>query len=182
LEGLSSYFLSLSHTYEVVFTDLWFRILLSFAEDSYRKQVTIDEETCFLDILDTAGQEEYSALRDQYMRSGQGFLLVYSITEKKSFEEIQTFRDQILRVKDEESVPIVLVGNKSDLESDRQVPLISGKNVARSFGSPFFEASAKKRVNVEEAFFQLVREIRDERRRKEGEPKPKKKKGGCTVL
>ena len=90
-------------------------------EDSYRKQVSIDEETCLLDILDTAGQEEYSAMRDQYMRSGQGFLCVYSITNRGSFDEIATFREQILRVKDADRVPMVLVGNKSDLDSERQV-------------------------------------------------------------
>lgn len=69
-------------------------------EDSYRKQVTIDNETCLLDILDTAGQEEYSAMRDQYMRTGQGFLMVYAITSRSSFEELVGFKDQILRVKD----------------------------------------------------------------------------------
>ena len=77
--------------------------LLSFSdptiEDSYRKQVTIDSETCLLDILDTAGQEEYSAMRDQYMRTGQGFLMVYAITSRSSFEELVGFKDQILRVK-----------------------------------------------------------------------------------
>merc|ERR1712188_139359 len=82
-------------------------------EDSYRKQVTIDDETCLLDILDTAGQEEYSAMRDQYMRTGQGFLIVYSITSRSSFDEVAQFRDQILRVKDADKVPIVIVGNKS---------------------------------------------------------------------
>merc|ERR1711935_1257800 len=90
-------------------------------EDSYRKQVTIDDETCLLDILDTAGQEEYSAMRDQYMRTGEGFLCVYSITSRGSFEEINDFRDQILRVKDADEVPMILVGNKSDLASERQV-------------------------------------------------------------
>ena len=67
-------------------------------------QVTIDDETCLLDILDTAGQEEYSAMRDQYMRTGQGFLCVYSITNKATFEEIANFREQILRVKDADKV------------------------------------------------------------------------------
>ena len=86
-------------------------------EDSYRKQVTIDDETCLLDILDTAGQEEYSAMRDQYMRTGQGFILVYAITSRSSFDEIVTFKDQILRVKDKDRVPMVLVGNKCDLVS-----------------------------------------------------------------
>src|SRR5438128_9220601 len=63
-------------------------------EDSYRKQVTIDDNTSLLDILDTAGQEEYSAMRDQYMRTGEGFLLVYAITSRASFEETTTFREQ----------------------------------------------------------------------------------------
>ena len=60
-------------------------------------------------------------MRDQYMRTGEGFLLVYSITNRSSFEEIGNFREQILRVKDAESVPMVLCGNKCDLEEDRQV-------------------------------------------------------------
>lgn len=90
-------------------------------EDSYRKQVSIDEETCLLDILDTAGQEEYSAMRDQYMRNGQGFLLVYSITSRGSFKEVSAFREQILRVKDADRVPMLIVGNKCDLDGERQV-------------------------------------------------------------
>ena len=57
-------------------------------EDSYRKQVVIDGETCLLDILDTAGQEEYSAMRDQYMRTGEGFLIVFAVNNAKSFEDI----------------------------------------------------------------------------------------------
>ena len=73
-------------------------------EDSYRKQVVIDGETCLLDILDTAGQEEYSAMRDQYMRTGEGFLLVFAVNNAKSFEDISTYREQIKRVKDAEEV------------------------------------------------------------------------------
>jgi GTPase KRas len=89
--------------------------------DSYRKQCVIDEEVALLDVLDTAGQEEYSAMREQYMRTGEGFLLVYSITSRQSFEEIMTFQQQILRVKDKDYFPIIVVGNKCDLEGDRQV-------------------------------------------------------------
>jgi small GTP-binding protein len=73
-------------------------------EDSYRKQVVIDGETCLLDILDTAGQEEYSAMRDQYMRTGEGFLLVFAVNNAKSFEDISSYREQIKRVKDAEEV------------------------------------------------------------------------------
>ncbi|KAF9424527.1 hypothetical protein HW555_000338 [Spodoptera exigua] len=86
-------------------------------EDSYRKQVVIDGETCLLDILDTAGQEEYSAMRDQYMRTGEGFLLVFAVNSAKSFEDIGSYREQIKRVKDAEEVPMVLVGNKCDLQA-----------------------------------------------------------------
>ncbi|KAL4837691.1 hypothetical protein H8958_008143 [Nasalis larvatus] len=83
-------------------------------EDSYRKQVVIDGETCLLDILNTAGQEEYNAMRDQYMRTrgGGGFLCVFAINNIKSFEDMHNYREEIKRFKDSEDVPIVLVGNK----------------------------------------------------------------------
>jgi len=153
-------------------------------EDSYRKQVTIDEETCLLDILDTAGQEEYSAMRDQYMRTGQGFMLIYAITSRSSFDEIASFREQILRVKDKDKVPIMMVGNKCDLETERQVTTGEGADLAKSFGCPFMESSAKTRVNVEESFFELVREIKKDMNGGVGvkNPKGKKKTAKCTVL
>lgn len=66
----------------------------------------------FLLVLDTAGQEEFSAMREQYMRSGEGFLLVFSVTERPSFEEIFKFHRQILRVKDRDEFPMLMVGNK----------------------------------------------------------------------
>mmetsp|Transcript_12487 Transcript_12487/g.17300 ORF Transcript_12487/g.17300 Transcript_12487/m.17300 type:complete len:199 (+) Transcript_12487:65-661(+) len=152
-------------------------------ENSYRKQVNIDDETCMLDILDTAGQEEYSAMRDQYIRSGQGFVIVYSITSKASFDSLPSFHDQILRVKDEDSFPVVLLGNKCDLEKDRDVSTQEAQEFAQKIGAPFFETSAKARINVEEGFYALVREIRkwnsishdeDDGKDKKKEKKPKK--------
>ncbi|KAF8802519.1 ras-domain-containing protein [Phlegmacium glaucopus] len=129
-------------------------------EDSYSKQYVIDGEVALLDILDTAGQEEYYAMREQYMRSGEGFLLVYSITSRDSFEEINTFYQQILRVKDQDSVPVIIVANKCDLEYERQVGINEGRDLAKHFGCQFIETSAKVGVNVDEAFGTLVREIR----------------------
>jgi len=145
-------------------------------EDSYRKQVNIDNETCLLDILDTAGQEEYSAMRDSYMRTGQGFILTFSITSRQSFNEASVFRDQIHRVKDADHVPIVLTGNKCDLEDERQVTTQEASALAKQWNVPFYEASALARINVEESFFDLVREIR-----KAGGVNPNLKKTGSKA-
>ncbi|PAA65276.1 hypothetical protein BOX15_Mlig000663g1 [Macrostomum lignano] len=128
-------------------------------EDSYRKQVVIDGETCLLDILDTAGQEEYSAMRDQYMRTGEGFLCVFAVNNPKSFDDIEQYREQIKRVKDAEEVPLVLVGNKTDLHG-RTVDVRTAKHLADEFGIPYVETSAKTRQGVDDAFYTLVREIR----------------------
>merc|ERR1712048_847564 len=69
-------------------------------EDSYRKQVVIDDQTCLLEILDTAGQEEFTALRDQWIRECEGFITVYSITSTHSFHQVKVFKQQVVRVKD----------------------------------------------------------------------------------
>lgn len=64
-------------------------------EDSYRKQIEVDGEACVIDILDTAGQEEYSAMRDIYMRAGEGFIICYDISRRYSFDSVQSFRGEI---------------------------------------------------------------------------------------
>ena len=140
-------------------------------EDSYRKQVVIDKETCLLDILDTAGQEEYSAMRDQYMRTREGFLLVFAVNNPKSFEDIARYREKIKRVKDADEVPLVLVGNKCDLPT-RTVDCEQATELAEAFNIPFVETSAKTRMGVDDAFYTLVREIRkDKERRRSSEDK-----------
>eukprot|EP00045_Choanoeca_perplexa_P000565 m.14985 g.14985 ORF g.14985 m.14985 type:complete len:193 (-) comp10393_c0_seq1:154-732(-) len=150
-------------------------------EDSYRKQCVIDEEVALLDILDTAGQEEYSAMREQYMRTGEGFLLVYSIIDKNSFEEIQGFHNQILRVKDKDTFPMMLVGNKSDLDQERQVSTPEGLELAKQLAIQHVETSAKQRVNVDFAFHELVRIIR-KYNRENLPPSAQKAKKGCVLL
>eukprot|EP01088_Endostelium_zonatum_P000008 TRINITY_DN0_c1_g1_i2.p1 TRINITY_DN0_c1_g1~~TRINITY_DN0_c1_g1_i2.p1 ORF type:complete len:202 (+),score=55.88 TRINITY_DN0_c1_g1_i2:80-685(+) len=129
-------------------------------EDSHRKQVSIDDEVSMLDILDTAGQEEYASMQDQWFRTGQGFLCVYSIIHRKTFAELPQLTSKILRIKDAKRVPIVLVGNKCDLEQDRDVSQEEGAEFAKSLGCPFYESSAKNHINVDEAFRDLVREVR----------------------
>lgn len=92
-------------------------------EDSYVRQIYIDDELVRLSILDTAGQEEFRAMRDQYLRTGDGFLLVFSVCDRPSFEEIFKFHKQILRSKDVDEFPMLIIANKCDLDSEgkRQV-------------------------------------------------------------
>jgi GTPase KRas protein len=131
-------------------------------EDSYRKQTVIDGETVQLDLLDTAGQDEYSAMRDQYMRTGQGFVLVYDMTNRATFDVLATFAEQVSRVKDAAvtDVPMIVVGNKCDLEHQRTVSLVEARAFAASIGARYGECSAFARFNIDEVFADAVREIK----------------------
>jgi len=194
-------------------------------EDSYRKQVVIDGQSCMLEVLDTAGQEEYTALRDQWIRDGEGFVLVYSITSRSSFSRIQKFYNQIQRVKDSANAssptsagylsspisptpsqylgpaPVMLVGNKSDRVTEREVSIQEGQAMAKELGCDFVEASAKNNVHVDRAFYDVVRRLRRQRQSIQSEgkrgtvigansftvPGPKKpnkikKDRGCVIL
>ncbi|TRY89160.1 hypothetical protein DNTS_018076 [Danionella cerebrum] len=165
--------------------------------DSYRKKVVLDGEEVQIDILDTAGQEDYAAIRDNYFRSGEGFLCVFSITELESFAATADFREQILRVKEDENVPFLLVGNKSDLEDRRQVNGDEAKARADQWGVCYVETSAKTRANVDKGpagahvqvkcgdqidnpwlhvFFDLMREIRARKMEDSKEKNGKKKR------
>ncbi|XP_055342758.1 ras-like protein 2 [Paramacrobiotus metropolitanus] len=154
-------------------------------EDFYSKQCVIDDVVAKLEVLDTAGQEEFSAMREQYMRGGEGFLLVFSVTDRTSFDEIYRFHKQILRAKDRDEFPMLLVGNKADLEHQRVVSSEEAADVARQLRVPYVECSAKLKINVDKAFHDLVRLIRKfqlaERPALQSE-KPHKKKKGCCVL
>ncbi|KAK7011326.1 ras-related protein M-Ras [Biomphalaria glabrata] len=150
-------------------------------EDSYIQYTEIDGEWCILDVLDTAGQEEFSAMREQYMRKGDGFLLVYSVTDRQSFENISNFHTQILRVKDRDNFPMIMAANKVDLIHQRVVTEEQGLHLAASLRIPYIETSAKDPpLNVDLAFHEVVHVIRRQ-------PSPKKKKKAssgwrCTVL
>ncbi|PWZ01307.1 putative RSR1-GTP-binding protein [Testicularia cyperi] len=129
-------------------------------EDTYRKLLVIDGQQCLVEILDTAGTEQFMALKELYIKSGHGFVLVFSLTHLASVNELGPLRETIVRCKDG-GVPLVLVGNKSDLREERQVPREIGTNLSRAWGNvPYYEASARKRVNVDEIFADIVRQIR----------------------
>ena len=112
-------------------------------EDFFRKQFEVDGTPCIIEILDTAGIEQFASMRDLYIKNGQGFILVYSIINQQSFIDVQPLRDIIHRVKGKTNVPMILVGNKCDLEADRAVSTMDGEIVSREWGVPFYETSAK---------------------------------------
>ena len=129
-------------------------------EDSYRKTIEIDGKIFDLEILDTAGVAQFTAMRELYIKSGMGFLLVYSVTDKQSLDELMDLREQVLRIKDSSKVPMVLVGNKADLTDERVISVEDGITVSTKWGRvPFYETSALLRSNVDEVFVDLVRQI-----------------------
>lgn len=128
-------------------------------EDSYRTTININNQDIILNILDTAGQEEFYALRDQYMRSGDGYIIVFSITSVTSFLEINAIKEQlniVLDADDNTLIPIILVGNKCDLEEYRQVQSSDAQRLAEEWRVKYFETSAKNKININRIFEELV--------------------------
>lgn len=142
-------------------------------EDFYRKEIEVDGAPSVLEILDTAGTEQFASMRDLYIKNGQGFVIVYSITSLQTFQDIRTMKEQIMRVKGTDRVPMLLVGNKCDLEHQREVSFSDGANLAQSWGCPFLESSAKSTQNVNEVFIEIVREMNCS---------PVREKGSCCVI
>lgn len=129
-------------------------------EESYQTTIDVDGKALQVEILDTAGQDEYTPLRETFMHTGDGFLLVYSITDDQTFEELRGIREQILRVHPNKKVPILLVGNKSDLaKKDRAVTKEEGSALAKEFNAELLEVSAKENFKVKDAFENLIRTV-----------------------
>ncbi|KAF8146122.1 small GTPase superfamily [Mycena galopus ATCC 62051] len=128
-------------------------------EDAYRKQFVVDNRMCLVEVIDTAGQEEYAILRDQWVREGQGFILVYSVTSRSTFDRLELLHKSLRTVKRGDPI-FMLVGNKADQAYEREVLEEEGAALARRFGCEFIETSAKTAQNVERVFTSLVRALR----------------------
>ena len=114
-------------------------------------------------ITDTAGQERYHAIAANYIKKANGILLVYDITNKDSFENVNKWAQEI-RDKSEDSIPIVLIGNKLDLEEERCINKEEGEEFAKKYcdgGIKFYETSCKTGANVNEAIDDLVNQVYD---------------------
>ena len=128
-------------------------------EDQYKINSQIEGYQCQIEILDTAGQDDYQSMLDTWISFGEGFVLVYSIDQKDSFDVLKDRYERIKRNKDEEKVPIIIVGNKCDLDDKRKVSKEEAEEYAKNEKVMWMEASALKNINVKEAFTKLASEI-----------------------
>jgi len=129
-------------------------------EDSYLKSMELDSNAIFVEILDTAGSEQFNAMRTLYMKAADGFVIVYSITQAESFITVEELLLTIFRTKDTKDFPAVVIGNKLDLDMYRVCSQEDTKQLLKDYRNcTFFEASAKTNVNVDEAFASVIRAV-----------------------
>lgn len=130
------------------------------------KTISMNNKVLKLQMWDTAGQDRYRNLVSSYYRGARGLIIVYDITNKASFENVPKWIEECnLRV--DIAIPKVLIGNKSDLNKNRQVSFEEGKEISERLGMRFFETSAKNNENIKEVFEGLGREMLEECTRNE---------------
>eukprot|EP00485_Elphidium_margaritaceum_P011682 CAMPEP_0202689308 /NCGR_PEP_ID=MMETSP1385-20130828/4599_1 /ASSEMBLY_ACC=CAM_ASM_000861 /TAXON_ID=933848 /ORGANISM="Elphidium margaritaceum" /LENGTH=189 /DNA_ID=CAMNT_0049344425 /DNA_START=84 /DNA_END=653 /DNA_ORIENTATION=+ len=147
-------------------------------EANYTCTIQVEGKNETLDILDTAGQEQFAALQHHWIRESHAFLLVYAVNNERTFRHCNDLYKTILRNKDGQRVDIVLVGNKTDLPDNKhEVTYAMGKQLASDWGCSFLETSAKTGTNVNEAFEAIVQEMKTDKEEINMEPEPPK---GCA--
>ncbi|KAI1301552.1 GTP-binding protein Rheb -like protein [Halotydeus destructor] len=147
-------------------------------ESILTKTVKIRGQDYYLQLVDTAGQDEYSIFPAQYTMDIHGYCLVYSINSQKSFEVVKVIHEKLMDLTGSTTLPILLVGNKTDLANERVVSTEEGKKLAAQMNAHFVEVSAKQHSAVTELFNNLILSI--ERRSDDGSStdRPSNK---CTV-
>lgn len=129
-------------------------------EDNYCRDMEIDNKKVRLDILDTADDEYFAQRREEYVREAKGFLIVYAIFDRASFEQVEVFHRDLLRAKGSVDFPVVICGNQCDLEDQRVVSKAEGQELAERLKAKFFETSALTSLHIEDAFLTVVRDGR----------------------
>ncbi|KAM9409708.1 GTP-binding protein Rheb-like [Pholidichthys leucotaenia] len=128
-------------------------------ENTFNKMVSVNGQDYSLQLVDTAGQDEYSIFTQSHSMDIHGYVLVYSVTSTKSFEVVQALYEKLLDMVGNIQVPIVLVGNKKDLHMERVVQREEGKKLADSWGAAFIESSAKENETAVEVFKRIILEM-----------------------
>jgi small GTP-binding protein len=137
-------------------------------EENYKRVLQVDDDSFRLDILDTGGSDGFSPIYTSYMRQAKGFIIVYAIDDRGSFEEVEAFHRDLVRTRGTNMVPIVVCGNKCDLEAKRVVSRREGEELADRLSAAFLETSALANINVENAFREVVRSVWRDRARDAG--------------
>lgn len=114
------------------------------------------------------------------MKNGQGFVLVYSIIAQSTFNDLPDLREQILRIKESDKVPMMLVGNKADLADQRVITTEQGESLAKRFDCHFLEVSARTKLNVDQIFYDLIRQINT--MTPKDNKTTTKRRSGCSLL
>ena len=117
------------------------------------------EKKIKIKIWDTAGQEKFKSVSVQYIKNCIGILLVYSIDDRNSLNNLENWIKDIKDKTNYEKVPLILIGNKCDLEGERKVSKEEGEKFALKYNAKFFECSAKNNINVNQAFESLINEV-----------------------
>ncbi|XP_041888405.1 ras-related protein Rab-37 isoform X1 [Corvus kubaryi] len=157
--------------------------------DFRNKVVAVDGVKVKLQIWDTAGQERFRSVTHAYYRDAQALLLLYDITSKMSFDNIRAWLTEIHEYA-QKDVVIMLLGNKADVSSERAVRTEDGASLAREYGVPFMETSAKTGMNVELAFLAIAKELKQRAVQPLDEPcfqihdyiESQKKKSSCCAF
>ena len=149
-------------------------------EDSYRKE--LNDQGISLEILDTAGSEQFASMRDLYIRNGDGFMLVFSQTNPDSVEDLSPLISQIIKLKGAEAA-ILLVANKKDLCVSVDI-LNTGIVLSNKWNYPLVETSAKNKKSVEKAFDEVIKLIGNKKKLPDPEIKEnkKRKKPKCKIM
>jgi GTPase KRas protein len=127
-------------------------------EDKYNVEKFILDKNCSLDILDTAGQDDYASLIDIWINSSEGFILVFSITDRESFDNVKLKYERI-KINKGNDFKVILAGNKSDMKDNRVVSVEEAIELAISWGTDYVECSAKNLMNVEKAFIKVSEKL-----------------------
>jgi small GTP-binding protein len=144
--------------------------------ESFSKETILPNgEKVLIDFIDTAGQERYKSISYNLVRNAEGIILMYDITNIKTFESIIEWVDSIRKIKPND-FPILLVGNKCDLEEERLIETEEGRQEAEKYGFLFLETSIKNGINVDEAVSTLALKVYEQKSKEEKENKNKNKK------
>lgn len=151
-------------------------------EDQYKTTINIDGYQVKLEILDTAGQDDYQSMQETWINYGAGFLLIYSIDDMESFNEVKKKLDKVILIKSKDIYSCIIVGNKCDLgDNVRKVPKSMAEEFAKSKNVPFLEASALSTINVREAFMKVAHDLMEKTQQKKNSGFMGKM-CGCTLI